>query len=123
MQPSLVQLIFKGVLGYCPHCGKVRIFKGIYAVYERCPNCNTPLEDKPGDFTGAAYINSLLTGIVAVTLGVIGVLFTDLPVGILTAIAIPILWIVATIFHWPIKGVWVAITYYLAQIDAQERHW
>lgn len=111
-KPAPMVIILRGLFGSCPHCGKGRIFNGLYAVNEYCAHCHLPMNDRPGDFTGAAYLNTGLTGFIVIMFGIAAVLLTDISILALSAIAIPMIIVLATLFHRPIRGGWVALMYY-----------
>ncbi|HZN32282.1 MAG TPA: DUF983 domain-containing protein [Pirellulaceae bacterium] len=50
----------------CPLCGRGRLFRGWFAMHEKCPECGASLEREPGFFLGSIYINYGLTGLIAV---------------------------------------------------------
>jgi uncharacterized protein (DUF983 family) len=119
--PSPAIIFSRGVMGICPHCGQRSVFKGMYAAYVACPNCSLPLEDKPGEFTGAAYFNAGFTGLLSVLLGVVLVLaFPDLSLVVIGLLGIPIILVIATLLHRPIKGLWIATLYYSEALKPPE---
>lgn len=48
----------------CPLCGQGRLFKGLFAMNERCPHCSVKFEREPGFFLGSIYINYGVTAVV-----------------------------------------------------------
>jgi len=42
-------VIFRGLRGICPHCGKGKIFDGYLKVHPLCSHCSAPLGDMPAD--------------------------------------------------------------------------
>ncbi|NJL94407.1 MAG: DUF983 domain-containing protein [Anaerolineae bacterium] len=120
-RPGPLAILLRGALGLCPHCGRRSIFKGLYAAHERCPHCGLPLEDKPGEFTGTAYINAGLTGLVGVIFGVLMVLaFPGINLIFLTGLGVVVILLSATLLHRPIKGIWVAVLYASQAIEPPE---
>src|SRR5574341_1405471 len=103
MNASIIVFV-RGLLGYCPNCGQRRMFRGIYALHDCCPACGMQFENKPGDFTGAAYLSSGIAGFIGVMLGLGGGLLTDYSVFAILSAAVPVVIIVATLLHRPIKG-------------------
>src|SRR5262245_19136056 len=43
--------------GRCPHCGRGRIFRRMFAMNARCPICGLQFEREPGYFLGAMYFS------------------------------------------------------------------
>ncbi|MEX0702754.1 MAG: DUF983 domain-containing protein [Planctomycetales bacterium] len=58
----------------CPRCGGGRLFRGMFRMYDGCPNCGLRYERAPGYFLGSAYINYGLTAIV-ITIAYVGLHF------------------------------------------------
>jgi uncharacterized protein (DUF983 family) len=50
----------------CPSCHKSGILKGLFAMHERCPNCDYDLYPEPGFYLGAMVVGFLLTDILIV---------------------------------------------------------
>lgn len=51
----------------CPRCHHGRVFKGLFAMNERCGVCALKFEREPGYFVGAMYISYALASIVVGT--------------------------------------------------------
>lgn len=49
----------------CPVCGDGPLFRGLFAMHERCPSCSVKFEREPGFFLGSIYINYGLTSLIA----------------------------------------------------------
>jgi uncharacterized protein (DUF983 family) len=49
--PGWGTTIWRGMRGFCPHCGKTPIFDGYLAVHSKCAACAAPLGDMPADDT------------------------------------------------------------------------
>ncbi len=111
----------RGFFGVCPNCGKARIFRGVYALHDQCPHCAIPFERMVGDFTGAAYINVVATSTLTVLVALLLLVVTEIPLAVIMIAGIPATFLVATLFHRPIKGVWVAVLVYMDYIEKEER--
>jgi len=72
-----------GLLLICPVCHRGRIFRSLFAINPRCPNCGVEFERDPGEVTGGMAI----TLVVVSTISVIGAgllaLLTTIPVWLL----------------------------------------
>lgn len=58
---SFSQLVGRALRLRCPVCGEGKLFRGIIAINENCPNCEIKIEREPGFFLGAIYFNYGLT--------------------------------------------------------------
>lgn len=90
----------------CPLCGQGRMFKGLIAMHERCPNCNVKFEREPGFFLGSIYINYGITAVVT-SVVYLGLMFSkwgsDLQqMGIAVAIAV----ILPILLHRHARSLW-----------------
>jgi uncharacterized protein (DUF983 family) len=53
--------MLRGLRGWCPHCGRGRIFHRYLKVSPNCPSCDHDLDRYPSD-DGPAYFTILLVG-------------------------------------------------------------
>jgi uncharacterized protein (DUF983 family) len=56
-----IQLLWRGITGRCPNCGKKLHFRGIFRVARRCPHCGLLNERSDGFYLGAVTWNYGLT--------------------------------------------------------------
>ena len=50
----------------CPRCGERTLFRGLFAMNERCAVCHLVFEREPGYFVGAIYINYAATTVLMI---------------------------------------------------------
>ena len=48
----------------CPRCGEGRLFRGWFAMHDRCGVCGTDFRREPGFYLGSIYFNYGLTALV-----------------------------------------------------------
>jgi uncharacterized protein (DUF983 family) len=70
-KPPTETLIGRALRLRCPRCGADRMFRGVFAMNERCRNCNLKYERAPGYFLGSSYVNYGLTAIALLILYII----------------------------------------------------
>lgn len=110
----MVPELTRGVRKRCPKCGGGHVFDGWLTMKERCPTCDYRFERSGADdafFLGAMALNIGLTeGLLAVLIAVsFAVTLPDPPIGLLLAIAVPLM-IVAPIAFYPFsRTLWAAI--------------
>ncbi|GIX48111.1 MAG: hypothetical protein KatS3mg131_2322 [Candidatus Tectimicrobiota bacterium] len=61
-----LRLLSRGVRLRCPRCGERTLFRGWFAMHERCSACGLRFAREPGYFLGAMYINYGVAVLVAV---------------------------------------------------------
>jgi uncharacterized protein (DUF983 family) len=67
-KPATETLIGRALRLRCPRCGVGKMFRGMFSMNERCPNCNLRYERAPGYFLGSSYINYGLTAVAILVL-------------------------------------------------------
>jgi uncharacterized protein (DUF983 family) len=104
----------RGLRKRCPRCGGGRLFDGWLTMKERCPTCDYRFERGGADdafFLGAMALNIGLTeGFLGVLIAVsFAVTLPDPPIGLLLAIAVPLM-VVAPIAFYPFsRTLWAAV--------------
>ena len=53
MNPTLVRALRLR----CPHCGRGRLFSGLFRMHEACPACGASFKREQGFYLGSIYIN------------------------------------------------------------------
>jgi uncharacterized protein (DUF983 family) len=117
---SARQALARAIRLRCPRCGLARLFRGPFAMLERCPVCRLRVEREQGYFVGAIYLNYGAT-IVTVMVGYFGLhyfarpsLWQQLLLWGGFSILFP-LW-----FFRYSKSLWLSLDYFLDPEDAQE---
>lgn len=89
---------------------------------EECPSCGFRFERKPGHFTGAVGMSTIVTfGLLLGTLLVGMVLmWPDVSPGPLLLVMLPIAVIVPIVFHPTAKTLWVAIDLMMKPLEVGE---
>ena len=58
--------MLRGLRLLCPRCGRGRIFRGWFAMNERCAACGRKFDRAPGYMLGSIYINYGVTALLVV---------------------------------------------------------
>lgn len=95
----------------CPVCGSGKLFRHWFEMTDRCPRCDLKFERIDGHMTGALGINTVVSIIVVLLVGVAGFILTfpELPLAPLTGMAIGVAVIFPILFYPFSKTVWTAI--------------
>ncbi|TME59090.1 MAG: DUF983 domain-containing protein [Chloroflexi bacterium] len=108
----------------CPNCGKGKLFRRGYTMYERCSVCGWRFEREPGYWTGAVALNlvvtELLIAIVIVPLA-IWLALTQQPITLLIVIGLPLPFILPFLFFRHAKSFWMSIDFRIHPVDPEER--
>jgi uncharacterized protein (DUF983 family) len=105
--------VTRGLRKRCPRCGGRGVFDGWLTLKEHCPTCGHRFQrgDEEAFFLGAMALNIGLTeGFLGVLVAVsFAVTLPDPPIGLLLAIAVPLM-IVAPIVFYPFsRTLWAAV--------------
>ena len=104
----------------CPRCGRTGLYRGWFAMHERCAACELRYEREQGYFVGAIYINYAVT--VAIAAG--GVLVLDWTIGLTLAeqlvIGIALGALVPVVFFRYARSLWLALDYLLTLADERQ---
>ena len=109
----------------CPRCGETRLYRGWFAMHERCAACGYRYEREQGYFIGAIYINYAAT--IAVAAG--GVILLDDLVGLSLrtqlVLGIALAALVPLVFFRYSRSLWLAVVYLATRADRrrEQRRW
>ena len=107
----------------CPNCGKGKLFRRGYTMYEKCSACGWRFERESGYWTGAIALNlavtELLIAIVVVPLAA-WLAITQQPITLLL-IGLPLPFILPFLFFRHAKSFWMSFDFRVHPVDAEER--
>jgi uncharacterized protein (DUF983 family) len=107
--------IGRGLRLRCPVCGEGRLFRGWFAMEDRCPTCGLDLQREQGYYVGAMYINYGVTALVMMAVGIplamrnFTLVQISVPLGAF-GLAFPIVF-----FRWS-KSLWLGIDLYITRL-------
>ena len=117
-------ILIRGLLLRCPNCGKGKLFRRGFTMYEKCPVCGWRYEREEGYWTGAVAVNlvvtELLIALVAVPLAV-ALALAQKPVTLLIIIGLPLPFILPLLFFRHAKSLWMSIDFMVHPVDPEER--
>jgi uncharacterized protein (DUF983 family) len=117
-------LLLSGLFLRCPYCGKGKLFRRFYTMYERCPVCGWRYEREEGYWTGAIALNlvvtELLIAIVTVPL-VIWLAVSGLSIWPLVIIGVPMCVILPLLFFRHAKSFWMSLDFMIHPVDQEEQ--
>jgi uncharacterized protein (DUF983 family) len=73
----LMQIVRRAVRLRCPNCGRGRLFRGVFRMLNRCPECGLSYFPEQGYYVGAMIINYVATTAVVVGIFLLSTLFRD----------------------------------------------
>jgi len=72
-----MQIVRRAAHWRCPNCGRGRLFRGVFRMLPRCPECCLSYFPEQGYYVGAMIINYVATTAVVVVIFLLSVLVRD----------------------------------------------
>ena len=117
-------MFLRGLLGWCPFCGKGRFAKNRFATHPACSNCGLVFETAPGDFIGASVMGYALTSVASLALAFALYILWEPPVALVLIVGVVFIIVLGLITYLPMKGLWVAFLVYThALVPPGEERW
>jgi len=76
-RPPLQQIVRRAAHWRCPNCGRGRLFRGVFRMLPRCPECGLSYFPEQGYYLGAMIINYAVTTAVVVAIFLLSLLIPD----------------------------------------------
>src|SRR6266446_258487 len=76
-RPPLSQIIRRAAHWRCPHCGRGRLFRGVFRMLPRCQECGLSYFPEQGYYVGAMIINYAATTACVVTIFLLSLFVRD----------------------------------------------
>src|SRR5690242_10256536 len=89
MLRTVMALLTRALLLRCPRCGHGKLFRGVFAMNERCSYCGWVFEREEGYWTGAMAVNLTFSELLVAAF-VIPLAASQTPLVPLLAIGLPI---------------------------------
>jgi uncharacterized protein (DUF983 family) len=77
LRPPLKQIVRRAAHWRCPNCGRGRLFRGVFRMLSRCPECGLSYFPEQGYYVGAMIINYVATTAVVVAIFLLSLLSRD----------------------------------------------
>ncbi len=104
--------ISRGLRLCCPVCGRGKLFRGWFTMYDACPHCHFRYERSPGYWLGSIYVNYGLTALI-VTGAFFGLFFTEaLPEEWIKWLLLVFCLLFPLGFFRYARGIWIAVDVY-----------
>ncbi len=121
---SLTTSLIRALFLRCPNCGKGKLFRRGFTMYERCPVCGWSFEREEGYWTGAVAVNLVVTELLVTLLVVplaVWLAITQQPITLLVITGLPLAFILPFVFFRHSKSFWMSIDFMIHPVDPEER--
>ena len=122
--PRTLTILTRGLLLRCPHCGKGKLFRRFFTMYEKCSVCDWRFEREEGYWTGAIAINLIFTELLIALVAVpfaIWLALNHQPITLLIIIGLPLPFVLPLLFFRHAKSLWMSIDFMVHPVDPEER--
>jgi uncharacterized protein (DUF983 family) len=76
-RPPLSQIVGRAARWRCPNCGRGALFRGVFRMLPRCPECGLSYFPEQGYYVGAMIINYAITTAFVVAIFLLSLLLPD----------------------------------------------
>ena len=76
-RPPLRLIVHRAARWRCPYCGRGRLFRGVFLMYSKCPECGLSFYPEQGYYLGAMIINYIVTTALILGMFLMSLLFKD----------------------------------------------
>ena len=107
-------LLVRGLLLRCPNCGKGKLFRRGFTMYQKCPVCGWTFEREEGYWTGAIAVNLAITELLLACIVVplaVSLALSHQPITLLLIIGLPLPFILPLLFFRHAKSLWMTIDF------------
>ncbi len=77
IRPPFSQIVVRAAHWRCPNCGRGKLFRGVFRMLSRCPECGLSYFPEQGYYLGAMIINYVVIIGVVVTIFLLSLLIPD----------------------------------------------
>jgi uncharacterized protein (DUF983 family) len=118
--PEQPIVLWRGFLGLCPACGKGKLFRSYLKQNDFCPACNANFSDIQAD-DGPGWFVMVLTGAIVVPAAVFLSIHDVMPEWAVLTLLVVLTLVVALLMLPRAKGIFIALLWRLARIEAASR--
>src|SRR5947209_18604961 len=117
---NFMTILIRGLLLRCPYCGKGKLFRRGFKMYEKCPVCGWRYEREEGYWTGAVAVNLVVTELLIVIVAVplaVALALAQMPVTVLMIVGLPLPFVLPLLFFRHAKSFWMSFDLMLHPVD------
>ena len=107
-----LKLLWRALILRCPRCGKGKLYRRGFTMYQVCPVCGWRFEREEGYWTGAMAVNLVVTELL-IAATVVPLAFVGVPALPLLLVGIPVTVALPFLFYRHSKSFWMAIDFML----------
>jgi uncharacterized protein (DUF983 family) len=109
-------LLWRGLRLRCPRCGKGKLFRGVFAMPERCSICGWVYEREEGYWTGAMAINLVVSELIVAAF-VVPLAAMQTPLLTLFVFGLPWTVLLPLLFYRHSKSLWMTLDFIIHPVS------
>jgi len=120
---SVMTSLKRGFLLRCPNCGRGKLFRKGFTMYEKCSVCGWRFEREEGYWTGAVAVNLVVTELlIAIIVVPLAIVFASANVSLvlLLIIGLPLPILLPFLFYRHAKSLWMSIDFIVHPAEPEE---
>lgn len=106
-------LLMRGLLLRCTICGKGRLYRTFFKMYEKCPHCGFVFEREEGYFSSAMAINLVISELLIAAFTVPLAANITIPITQLLLWGAPAPFLLPVLFYHHSKSLWMSMDHWL----------
>lgn len=106
----------RALLLQCPRCGRGRLFRRGFTMFDRCSYCAWHFEREEGYWTGAMAVNIVVSELVIAAV-VIPLAAMQTPLVPLIVIGLPFTILLPLMLFWHSRAFWMAIDFFINPVS------
>lgn len=107
------ELLRRGIVLRCPVCGKGKIFRRAFAMYQHCPVCHFRYEREEGYFTSAIAIDLVVSELILTAIALPLAAIPSIPIIQALLWCVPLAALLPVIFYWHSRSLWMSMNHFL----------
>jgi uncharacterized protein (DUF983 family) len=120
---SVMTSLKRGFLLRCPNCGRGKLFRKGFTMYEKCSVCGWRFEREEGYWTGAVAVNLVVTELLIAFIVVpLAIVFAsaNVSLALLLIVGLPLPILLPFLFYRHAKSLWMSIDFIVHPAEPEE---
>lgn len=120
---SVMTSLKRGFLLRCPNCGRGKLFRRGFTMYEKCSVCGWRFEREEGYWTGAVAVNLVVTELLIAFIVVpLAIVFAsaNVSLALLLIVGLPLPIVLPFLFYRHAKSLWMSIDFIVHPAEPEE---
>ncbi len=113
------ELLLRGIFLRCPVCGRGKLFRRVFVMYEECPVCHFHYEREAGYFSSAMAIDLIISELIVTAIILPLAANRSIPILPILLWTLPLAFILPVAFYRHSRGLWMSMDHYLHPVTGR----